>query len=173
VDRRWASTPQRAEGEAEPHAARIGEIEAPFLDRLPRVRARLPRRYRAIVETADAPRFTRLLERHVSGADASYWSEEHLGVLSDMDEVWFRIAVLDEAAIGDIRQVGEGGYLLPSRLSDDVHCWLHEGLFEGAAATLTVVGLEVRTDSMFRRLTAALDEARVSFVGQLPQLRRA
>jgi hypothetical protein len=126
----------------------------------------------AIVETADAPRFVCLLERHVSGADATYWSEEHLCFVADTneDEVWFRIAAFDETTIGDIRQFGERGYLLPPRLSDDVHRWLDKGLFEGGAAALTVVGLEIRDDGVFRRLKAALYGARASFVDQPPQL---
>lgn len=133
----------------------------------------------AVVETADDPLFVRVLKRHVSGADATYWSEEHLCVLPDTDEdededeVWFRIAALNETTIPDIRQIGERGYLLPPRLSDDLHRWLDEGLFEGGAAALTVVGLELRDDGVLRRLGAALDEVRALFVGQPPQLHRA
>lgn len=105
----------------------------------------------------------------------SYWPEDHLCFVADTeeDEVWFRIAAFDEATIGDIRQVGERGYLLPPRLADDVRRWLDEGLFEGDAAALTVVRLEIRDDGALRRLGAALDEARASFVGQPPRLRRA
>jgi hypothetical protein len=129
----------------------------------------------AIVETADAPMFVRVLERHVSGADASYWSEEHLCFVADTeeDEVWFRIAALDETTIPDIQQVGERGYLLSPRLSDDVHRWLDEGLFEGGATALTVIGLELRDDGVLRRLGAALDAQRALFLGEPPQLRRA
>ena len=126
----------------------------------------------AVVETADAPAFVHVLEQHVSGADASYWSEEKLGFAADTDddEVWFRIAVFDETTIPDIQQVGERGYLLPPRLSDDVHRWLNEGLFEGGATALTVVGLELRDNGVLRRLGAALHAERASFMGQPPQL---
>ncbi|TDH58383.1 hypothetical protein E2C06_32820 [Dankookia rubra] len=126
----------------------------------------------AIVETADTPKFVRVLERHVSGADASYWLEEHLCFVADTeeDEVWFRIAALDEITIPDIQQVGECGYLLPPRLSGEVHRWLDEGLFEGRAVALTVVGLELRDDGVLRHLGAALHAERASFMGQPPQL---
>jgi hypothetical protein len=33
-----------------------------------------------LVEIADAPVLLRVLEQHVSGADVTYWSEEHLFV---------------------------------------------------------------------------------------------
>ena len=126
----------------------------------------------AIVETADAPLFVRLLERHVSGADATYWLDEHLRVdpETEEDEALLRLALPDWDTIGGIRQFGERGYLLPPRLSGDVHRWLGEGLFEGAAAALTVIGLEIRDDGVLRRLGAALDGAHASFVGGRPEL---
>ena len=125
----------------------------------------------AIVETTDAPLLVQILEGRVSGADATYWSKEHFCVIPDTEEaeVMLRLALPDWDSIGGIRIVGERGYLLPSRLSDDVHRWLDEGLFEGAAAALTVIGLEIRDDGVFQRLGAALEEARASFLGQPPQ----
>jgi hypothetical protein len=129
----------------------------------------------AVVETADSPLFTRILERHLSGVDATYWLDEHLCVDTDTeeDEALLRLALPGWDTIGGIRQVGERGYLLPPRLADDVHRWLDEGLFEGGATALTVVGLELRDDGVLRRLGAALHAERVSFMGQPPQLCRA
>ena len=129
----------------------------------------------AIVETADSPMFTRILERHLSGVDATYWLDEHLYVDTDTeeDEALLRLALPDWDTIGGIRQVGERGYLLPPRLADDVHRWLDEGLFEGGATALTVVGLELRDDAVLRHLGSALHAESASFMGQPPQLCRA
>jgi hypothetical protein len=128
----------------------------------------------AIVETAESPLFTRILERHLSGVDATYWLEEHLCVDTDTeeDEALLHLALPDWDTIGGIRQFGERGYLLPPRLSGDVHRWLDERLFEGAAATLTMVGLELRDDGVLRRFGKALDTERALFVGEPPQLCR-
>ena len=129
----------------------------------------------AVVATIDAPLFVSLLERHVSGADVTYWSEEHLCVEPETedDEALLRLALPDRDAIGGTRQAGERSHLLPLHLSEEVHRWLADGLFEGTAAALTVVGLELRDGSVLRRLGAALDGASTSFVGQPPQLWRA
>jgi hypothetical protein len=129
----------------------------------------------ALVETAEARQFVRILEDHVSGADATYRSEEHLCVVpdTDEDEVMLRLMLPDWHTICGIRQIGERGYLLPPRLMEDVYHWLNEGLFQGGVAALTVVGLELRDGAVLRRLGAALDAERVSFIGQPPQLGRA
>jgi len=50
----------------------------------------------------------------------------------------------------------------------DVTCWTGE--CPGAAAALTVVGLELRDEGVLRRLEEALDAERPSFTGQRPAL---
>jgi hypothetical protein len=66
------------------------------------------------VETADAPAFERVLARHVSGTDATYETEDHLVVALDTDEddVWFRLAALDDRTTAEIRPLGGRSYLL-------------------------------------------------------------
>jgi hypothetical protein len=124
------------------------------------------------VETADAPPFERLMQRHVPGADATYWTEERLGVElpTEEDEVLFRLWMLWEDTIGDIHRVGDLLYLVAPRLADDVRRCIEQDAFEGAAAPLTLVGLAFRGGGVLRSLEAALDDARPSFAGQPPVL---
>jgi len=128
----------------------------------------------ALVETADAPAFERVLGRHVPGVDATFEAEDHLMVVldADEDEAWFRLAALDDTTVDDIRPLGGRCYLLPVRLWDDVRRWTGHGLFEGAASLVTAVRLELRDGRVLRRLDAVLDAERAAFVGQRPRVWR-
>jgi hypothetical protein len=128
----------------------------------------------APVETADAPAFERVPGQHVSDLDATSDAENHpiVALDTDEDEVWFRIAALDDATIGDIRPLGGRSYLAPVRLRGGVRRWIVEGLFEGAASLLTAVRLDLRGEGIFRRLDAALGAERAAFVRQRPRVWR-
>ena len=125
----------------------------------------------ALVDATDAPLFLGLLERHVSGRDATYFRlDDHLFVLPDTedDEAALCLGLPDWDTIGGVRRIGEHGHLLPVHLADDVQRWLDHGLFEGAAAVLTTVRLELRDGGALRRLEEVLDRERPSFTGQHP-----
>ena len=126
----------------------------------------------ALVQATDIPLSVKVLERHASGLDASYDCDDHLLVLldSDEDEVWFRIAALDETTIGDIHPIGERVYLVPASLSGDMHRWIDGGLFEGTMVPFTKVRLELRCGQVLRQLELALDAERASFVGGRPEV---
>jgi hypothetical protein len=129
----------------------------------------------ALVATADMPQFERVLGRHVSGADATFEAEDHLIVAldADDDEVWFRLAALDDRTAAEVRPLGGRCYLLPVRLRDEVRRWMGHGLFEGAASLVTAVRLELRDGGVLHRLGGALDAERAAFVGQRPRVWRA
>jgi hypothetical protein len=59
----------------------------------------------ALVKTADMPRSEDVLGRHLSGLDATYRTEECLGVelATEEDEALFRLTLLDETTTRDIR----------------------------------------------------------------------
>ena len=124
----------------------------------------------ALVETADAPLFERLLERHVPGTDATYWTEERLRVElpTEDEEALFRLFMLWDDTVDDIHRVGDLLYLVAPRLSADVRRCIEGHAFEAATVPLTVVGLELRGEGTLRRLEAALDDEYSSFAGQLP-----
>ncbi len=126
----------------------------------------------AVVETADTPVFQRVFERNFSGLDATYWTEEHLGVElpTEDDEVFFRLWMLRDDTADDIHRVGDLLYLVPPHLSEDVRRCIEQDAFAGAAAPLTVVRLELGGGGVLRRLEEALDRERPSFAGQHPVL---
>ena len=126
----------------------------------------------AVVEAADAEVFERVMERHASGLDATYRTEEYLGVElpTGDDEVMFRLYLLGDHTIDDIHRVADLLYLVSSRLSDDVRRCIEQGAFEAAAVPFTALGLELRDEGVLRRLQGALDAERPSFAGGPPVL---
>jgi hypothetical protein len=127
------------------------------------------------VETADVPRFEGVPGRHLSGLDATYRPEDPLRVElpTEVDEALFRLALLDETTARDIRRMRDLRHAVSARLSGDVLRHLRHRLFEAETAATTLVLLELRDGGALRRLEAALDAERASFVGQRPQVRRA
>jgi hypothetical protein len=126
------------------------------------------------MDARDAPLFVDILERHVSGLDATHWCEDHLllDLPSAEDEVWFRLACMDETTLPEMRQFGDRSLLVPPRHQPDVHRWITEGLFEASAHLLTIVRVELRDEDVLRRLETALAAAQQSFTGGGPTLWR-
>ncbi len=96
----------------------------------------------ALVETADAPLFERVLERHVPGTDATYWTEEHLRVElpTEDEEALFRLFMLWDDTVDDIHRVGDLLYLVAPRLSGDVRRCI-EGLTLDRKTGPAIVGV--------------------------------
>ncbi len=126
----------------------------------------------ALVETTDALLFERLLQRHVSGTDATYSMQERMAVElpTEEDEVMFRLYLLGDDTTDGIHRVGDLLYFVAPRLSADVRRCIGQDAFQAAAASLTAVALELRGEGVLRRLEEALDAARPSFAGQPPVL---
>jgi hypothetical protein len=123
-------------------------------------------------EAAHAERFQRLVERSVSGLDATCLLEEHLGVelATEEDVALFRLALLDETTADDIRRASDLLYLVSPRLSGDARRCIDQGLVQGSAAPLTAARLELRDEVVLRSLEEALEDERRAFVGQPPAL---
>jgi hypothetical protein len=128
----------------------------------------------ALMDARDAGLFVGILEKHVSGLDATHWCEDHLLVdlPSTEDEVWFRLACMDETTLPQMRQFGDRSFLVPPCHQPDVHRWIIEGLFDASAHPLTVVHVELRNDDVLRRLETALAAAQQSFTDGGPILLR-
>jgi hypothetical protein len=80
----------------------------------------------ALMDARDAGLFVGILEKHVSGLDATHWCEDHLLVdlPSTEDEVWFRLACMDETTLPQMRQFGDRSFLVPPCHQPDVHRWI-------------------------------------------------
>jgi hypothetical protein len=126
----------------------------------------------ALVETQDVPTFDTMLARHVSGLDATHWSEDFL--LVDLptieDEVLFRLAHMNDTTIREMCSLGEHRYFIPPRHTADAQGWIADGLFDGLALPVTAVWMELRDSRILSILHGALSVARHSFAGAAPRL---
>ena len=122
------------------------------------------------VEAPHAARLERLLERSVSGLDATYRLVECMGVElpTEEDEALFRLSLLHEGTMGDIHRIEGLSYAVSARLSDDVRRFLAWGTFDGVAKPLTAALLELRDGSALDRLEEGLEAERPAFDGQPP-----
>lgn len=119
------------------------------------------------MDVAHAEAFGRIVERHASSLDATYWFEDRLLVtlVTEEDEFWFRMAALDEATVKDIRRVGKRKYSVSMGLETDVRHWIGMGLFEGTAVPGMAAWLELRDRRLLRRISTAMLAERSSLVG--------
>jgi hypothetical protein len=121
----------------------------------------------AFMEMADAPLFEHVLERTLSGLDVTYYYYpcDVLGVelSTDVDEVLFRLSLLNEGTIDGIQRIEPRQYLVSPRLTDDVHRFIAQRTFEGVTTTLRMASLELRGEALLDRLEAALAAERPAF----------
>jgi hypothetical protein len=126
----------------------------------------------AVMESAHALSFERILAGQASGLDATYWLEDRLGVVlpTDEDEVLFRLALLHDASVGEICMAGERSYIIPTRYSGEVRRCIGHGLFGADLSPLALACVEVRGAKLLRGLEAALAAEPAAFGGHPPVL---
>jgi hypothetical protein len=126
----------------------------------------------AFVEAAHAPLFKRVLERTTSGLGVTYRPLDVLGVdlPTDGDEALFRLSLLNEGTMPEMRRIEPRRYAVSPRLTGEVRRCLAQKTFEGAAAPLTMACLEVRDETVLDRLEAGLAEEHDAFGDRFPTL---
>ena len=126
----------------------------------------------AFVDVADVPLFEHVLERTTSGLDATCTPFDVLGVdlRTDDDEALFRVSLLNEGTMRDMRRIEPRRYAVSPRLTGEVHRCLAQKSFEGTAAPLTMARLEVRDEAVLDRVEAGLADERDAFGERFPTI---